>query len=273
MVGPVVHLGASKLRAAACVGLCLAASLATSKAGAQAEAADASPPSDSPRLVIRAHDESGPAPAAAPSERTEPARKGAATKRPKSARGGDPDPDASAKPRHDRSIRITIISGYGLELDPGVTGVNPFGVSFGVRGGYTLGPVYLGTRFLFFVGETRVLSDDTEQSADEWLLGFEGGYGFRAGPLELRPELGLGLAISSSEGARAGAAEASMPVPVDTSSEDPYLELGVVLELDLSRRLVLGVEARSTLVLGKQTARADAELFALVLLGTVGYRF
>ena len=268
MVGPVVFFGAPKAWAAACAGLCLAASTVA----AQAADEPAPPPYSSP-LVIRSHSDAGAESApAAPTEA--PPRKAAATKPPKSPSASDANPDVPpAKPERRRAIRITLVSGYGLDLDPSVTGVNPFGVSFGVRGGYALGSVYLGTRFLFFVGEARVMPDDTEQSADEWLLGFEGGYGFRFGPLVLRPELGVGLAISSSEAARAGTVDASLPVPIDTSSEDPYLELGAVLEVDLSRRLVLGVEVRSALVLGKQTASSDAELFALLMLGTVGYRF
>jgi hypothetical protein len=256
--------------------LWLAASSASAQAPAQ-PSRDAAPPAEPSPLVIREHSDApraAPAPAPAPARPAPAVRKPAATKPSKSKTGGDEDPDATAKTERRRAIRITLVSGYGLDLDPSVTGVNPFGVSFGVRGGYTLGgSVYLGTRFLFFVGEARVMPDDTEQSADEWLLGFEGGYGFRFGPLVLRPELGLGLAISSSEASRAGAADTDVPVPIDTSSEDPYFELGVVLEVDLSRRLVFGVEARSALVLGKETASSDAELFALVLLGTVGFRF
>jgi hypothetical protein len=234
------------------------------------------PPREAPPLVIRPHGDSGSG--RTPGARTSPPLTAPASREPAQTRPSKTKPakPAAAKrdpPSRERPIRIALTSGYGLDLDPSVAGVNPFGVSFGVLGGYTLGSVYLGTRFLFFIGESRVLADGTEQSADEWLLGFEGGYGFRAGPLVLRPEVGLGLAISSSESARAGRADPSMPVPIDTSSEDPYVELGVVLEVDLSRRLLIGVEARSTAVFGKATASADTELFALLVLGTLGVRF
>ena len=274
MVGPVVFFGRPSLiralAAAACAGSCLLPALAAGQA-APAPAPAPAPPA----LVIRAHDDdSGSAAGSTTPAATKPAPAAPgvqANRRPPRVAMAPPDVDAA--PSHQRPIRVALTSGYGLDLDPAVTGVNPFGVSFGVLGGYTIGSVYLGTRFLFFVGEARVLDDGTEQSADEWLLGFEGGYGFRAGPLVLRPELGFGLAISSSEAARAARADPNMPVPIDTSSEDPYLELGVVLECDLSRRLLIGVEARSTAVLGKATATSDAELFALVVLGTLGVRF
>lgn len=264
MVGPVVFFGASRVWT---LGWAVALWLGASAAHAQSEAAS---PHEPPPLVIRALGEGQ-----AASTDTEPASREAPTRAalprkpplPTKARTAEPAPT----PEAERPIRVALSSGYGLDLDPGVTSVNPFGVSFGVRGGYMLGPVYVGTRFLFFLGESR-LSDGTEKSADEWLLGFEGGYGFRAGPLVLRPELGFGLAISSSEGAREGV-DPSMPVPVDTSSEDPYLELGVALELDVTRRFLIGVEGRSAAVFGKTTVYADAELFALLVLGTLGYRF
>ena len=282
MVGPVVSFGAPRALAAAVAGLCLVSSTAAPQVPAHDEREPAPPdegehvpPAYSSPLVIREHSEdAGVAPTAPTEGRKAAAPKAAVPKPSKAKTGGDADPEAADKAeRRRRAIRIALVSGYGIDLDPSVTGVNPFGVSFGVRGGYTLGSVYLGTRFLFFVGEARVLPDGTEQSADEWLLGFEGGYGFRYGPLVFRPELGVGLAISSSEAARAGTADADVPIPIDTSSEDPYFEVGAVLEVDVSRRLVFGVEARSALVLGKETASSDAELFALVLLGTVGVRF
>ena len=184
---------------------------------------------------------------------------------------GERDDGALAKAPRSRPIRIALTSGYGADLDRSLTGVNPFGVSFGIRGGYCIGPAHIGTRFLFFLGQTRTLADGYEQSADEWLLGFEGGWGFRAGPFVARPELGFGLAISSSESARP--TDMAMEVPVDTSSEDPYLELGVAFELDLSRRLFIGVDPRLTLVLGKKASRSNGELFALLALGTLGMRF
>jgi len=272
MVGPVVFFGAPKaFGAAACVALWLATSAAAAQDVRQPQGEPA-PASGSSPLVIQAHSDAARPLPAAPAAAA-PRKRSATKPKPKPESGGDTDADDADRPERRRAIRITLVSGYGLDLDPSVTGVDPFRVSFGVRGGYSLGPVYLGTRFLFFTGEARVLPDATEQSADEWLLGFEGGYGFRYGPLVFRPELGLGLAISSSEAARAGATDASLPVPIDTSSEDPYFELGAVLEVDLSRRLVLGVEVRSALVLGKETASSDAELIALLFLGTVGFRF
>jgi hypothetical protein len=170
----------------------------------------------------------------------------------------------------DRTISIALIGGYGVITDDaGTEGINPLRVGFGVRGGYTLGPLYFGTRFLFFLGQKRGQPDGTERSADEWLVGLEAGYGYTLGPLLLRSELGFGLAFSSSE----GVLDQPMPEPVDTSSNDPYLELGLVLELNVSRDVFFGVQGRAVVVLAKQTVRGDRELIGIPLLAACGMRF
>jgi hypothetical protein len=170
-----------------------------------------------------------------------------------------------------RPISIGVVGGYGVIVDDAATeSVNPFGVGFGISGGYAIGPVYVGTRFLFFLGQTRGEPDETERSADEFLVGFEGGYTpLRLGPLALRPELGVGLAFSSSE------AVSDQPTrePIDTSSTDPYIDIGVVIELNVSRELFFGVQARAVYVPFKQSERGDHELIGVPLLGSCGMRF
>lgn len=171
-----------------------------------------------------------------------------------------------------RPISIGVLGGYGVIVDDAATeGINPFGVGFGIAGGYAIGPVYIGSRFLFFLGQTRGMPDDaTERSADEFLVGLEGGYtALRLGPLALRPELGLGLAFSNSEAAD----DAPTPEPVDTSSTDPYVDIGLVIELNVSRELFFGLQARAVYVPFKESARGDHELIGVPLLGSCGMRF
>ena len=87
--------------------------------------------------------------------------------------------------------------------------------------------------------------------------------------LALRPELGLGFAFSNSE----AAVDAPTPEPVDTSSTDPYIDIGLVIELNVSRELFFGLHARAVYVPFKESARGDHELIGVPLLGSCGMRF
>ena len=192
--------------------------------------------------------------------------------RPKTGAATKGEPVEQAPRDETRPISIGLVGGYGLIVDDAATeGVNPFRVGFGISGGYAIGPLYIGTRFFFFLGQTRGQPDDeTERSADEFLVGLEGGYTVgRLGPLALRPELGLGFAFSNSESVR----NAPTPEPVDTSSTDPYIEIGVVLELNVSRELFFGLQARAVYVPFKESARGDHELIGVPLLASCGMRF
>jgi len=214
-------------------------------------------PKQAPRVAERAAGRDAPRAAVA---------KKAAKKNP-----GAVEPGARKPTDEGRPISIGVVGGYGVIIDDAATeGINPFGVGFGIRGGYALGPLYIGTRFLFFLGQKRTGPDATERSADEFLVGFEVGYTpVRLGPLALRPELGFGLAFSSSE----AASSEPTPMPLDTSSTDPYVDVGVVLELNVSRELFFGVHARAVYVPFKESARGDHELIGVPLLGTCGMRF
>lgn len=80
--------------------------------------------------------------------------------------------------------------GYGFK-----DGTN-FGL--GVRGGYTLPMnLYLGGTFVYHLGksESTPLGD---VKANVYYLGFEGGYDIGAGPVVIRPYLGLGPAMAKA---------------------------------------------------------------------------
>ena len=201
-----------------------------------------------------------------------PAAKPKPKPKPKARAAKEDEPVEKPASDETRPISIGLVGGYGLIVDDAATeGVNPFRVGFGISGGYAIGPLYIGTRFLFFLGQTRGHPDDeTERSADEFLVGLEGGYTVgRLGPLALRPELGLGFAFSNSESVR----NAPAPEPVDTSSTDPYIDIGVVIELNVSRELFFGLQARAVYVPFKESARGDHELIGVPLLASCGMRF
>lgn len=80
--------------------------------------------------------------------------------------------------------------GYGFR--------DPAGIGLGVRAGYTLPvKVYVGGTFVYHFGSTY---DTTFGKASQSVLyfGVEGGYEMEAGPVLVRPYLGLGDMIGSS---------------------------------------------------------------------------
>lgn len=115
-------------------------------------------------------------------------------------------------------ITLSATLGYGISMDDG--DFNPYGLGLGVRGGYTLDMnVYVGGFFNFFLGESEeILGVDV--SARILPLALEGGYDIVAGPVVIRPTLGLGLAIamSSASGSQGG-------VEIDSSDTETRLLL------------------------------------------------
>lgn len=79
--------------------------------------------------------------------------------------------------------------GYGFE--------DGLKLGLGVRGGYTLPMnVYLGGTFVYHLGESES-AGGVEASANLYYFGAEGGYDIPAGPVVVRPYLGLGAATVS----------------------------------------------------------------------------
>ena len=69
---------------------------------------------------------------------------------------------------------------------------DPAGFGLGLRGGYTLPMnVYLGATLVYHLGKSDTIAG-TDVGANMYLLGVEGGYDIMAGPVVVRPFLGLG---------------------------------------------------------------------------------
>ena len=85
---------------------------------------------------------------------------------------------------------VGALLGYGFK-----DGTN---LGLGVRGGYTLPMnVYLGGTFVYHLGK----SQDTgfgDAKVNVFYYGFEGGYDIAAGPVVVRPYLGLGAATAKA---------------------------------------------------------------------------
>src|SRR5262245_42225461 len=105
----------------------------------------------------------------------------------------DPSDERKLGPR---PISVGLLLGYGHDLgEP----ANPWSIGFGARGGYNLDALFLGARFVFYLGKTESVENDAlgrpaEASVNIWELGIEAGYDLRLGPLAVRPGAGFGLA-------------------------------------------------------------------------------
>jgi hypothetical protein len=163
----------------------------------------------------------------------------------------------------EKPISVGLLLGYGISLEDGG---NPWGLGFGVRGGYNIDAIYLGVRFVYYLGESEDIPDpfgggSTSVSVNVWELGIEGGYDIAAGDtFTVRPSLGLGIANIGSSGSVGG-------FDVSASSTEFYLAPGVSGLLDVTDSIFIGAEARFKIVLADETFKA------LTLLATGGMRF
>lgn len=159
--------------------------------------------------------------------------------------------DAAPASSGKKPISAGLLLGYGLDLEDGST--NPWGLGFGLNGGYSLDMgVYIGGRFVYYLGEDDV---------NVWELGVEGGYNVVMDKLTIRPEIGLGLANIGI----------SVATPIGTVSDSStYLSIapGAALLYDVSENMYVGADARFQLVF------ADPDTVkALIFLLTGGMRF
>jgi hypothetical protein len=161
-----------------------------------------------------------------------------------------------------RRISVGLVAGYGLTFDTAATsGLNPLGMTFGVRGGYDIDPIYyVGARLQFFLGDTRTVPEG-ELEFDETTIGIEAGIRLEWNAFTIQPQLGFGLAMSSAE-LPDGAGSTT-----DSSSDDLYLAPGVVVMTDLTHRVFLGAEAHVPIILHSDV------LYGFTLLLAGGLRF
>jgi hypothetical protein len=159
----------------------------------------------------------------------------------------------------DKPISVGLLLGYGISLEDGG---NPWGLGFGLRGGYNIDAIFLGARFVYYVGETEEIGP-VELSTNVWELGIEGGYDLPAGPVIIRPGLGLGIASYSFEGVGiAGPSDT-----VETSETELYIALGASVLYDINEQFFVGGDMRLQLVFAEETVKA------FIILANGGMRF
>jgi hypothetical protein len=157
---------------------------------------------------------------------------------------------------HPKPVSLGVLAGYGINLE---SGGNAWSFGFGLRGGYNLSAVYLGARFVYYIGETyqaTTIGVFGERFTDEatvnlWEVGFEGGYDIDAGSLSFRPGLGFGFANVSSV----------------QSKTAFYVAPGLSAFYPISDSVFLGLDARYQAVM---TTPATAS--GLVFLANLGMR-
>lgn len=165
------------------------------------------------------------------------------------------DPPARAPgARRKKPISLGLLLGYGVQLDD--IGVNPWGVGFGARGGYNIGPIFLGGRFVFYLGEDPAAGGGEGSASNIWEIGLEGGYDLRAGVMTLRPGIGFGLA------------SLVVDAPGVDSTTDAYVAPGLSLLFDVSRDIFVGVDGRVQFILAEPIG-----FEAMIVLGNLGMRF
>jgi hypothetical protein len=159
-----------------------------------------------------------------------------------------------------KPISVGLLLGYGISLEDGDQ--NPWGLGFGLRGGYNIDAIYLGVRFVYYLGDSEdvpatMFTPAMEASFNIWELGIEGGYDVPAGPLTVRPGLGLGIASVNAE-------------VLGVSNSETYLMIapGVSLLYDVSDSIFVGLDVRFQLIFGDPDTVKSLPLFA-----NVGMRF
>jgi hypothetical protein len=178
------------------------------------------------------------------------------------AEGTAPPPPAEAS-GPSKPISVALLVGFGLSLEKGG---NPWGFGFGLRGGYNIDKIYLGARFVYYLGESQSVSVPGVGAASTtiniWELGVEGGYDVAASDkFVVRPLLGLGLAsigVSSSGSFGAGGS---------ASTSKFFLAPGVAGLYDVTDNIFLGLDARFIIITSSPVTKG------LTFLANGGMRF
>jgi hypothetical protein len=138
--------------------------------------------------------------------------------------------DAKASPQAEQGpISVAALIGNGFE--------DGYNIGFGVRGGYTIDHgIYAGGTFIYHLGTSSGPAE-----VNIMLIGAEGGYSLDAGPMIVRPYLGLGLASISAT------VDMGPFGKVDASDSKIYFAPGVTGLYPIGSMFV-GADARFTIV-------------------------
>jgi hypothetical protein len=99
-----------------------------------------------------------------------------------------------------RPVSVAALVGIGVTFDNTVSGINPLGFGFGLRGDYRFAQGFaLGARLMYFVGGSSELPTGNVE-LNTWLAALEGSWVFDLQPILIQPGLLLGIATRSTHG-------------------------------------------------------------------------
>ncbi|HET6339151.1 MAG TPA: outer membrane beta-barrel protein [Polyangiales bacterium] len=165
---------------------------------------------------------------------------------------------AVAKP-----ISVGLLIGFGTDLGDEF---NPWGLGFGIQGGYNLERLYLGARFAYHIGssfESGDVGGTVEASVSLWEFSAELGYDFPfEEKLTFRPSLLVGIAtvVTSSDAPLFGES-------VSGSDVNLLLSPGASLLYDINPDIFIGGDVRLPFVAGGGT------MFGFVIYANGGLHF
>jgi hypothetical protein len=175
--------------------------------------------------------------------------------------------------RHALSRRGAVRLGIGVTFDHTVSGINPLGFGFGLRGDYLLYDRFrIGARTLYFVGGRAELPTGSI-SMQSWLIAVDGSYQFQLEPLWIEPNVALGVHVREIDGRPAFTTPAGngfAPGSQNESQVGLYFAPGVRVLVPFSvirPKLInahAGIDTRLDLAIG---ARATSNLQLLIVAG------
>ncbi len=181
------------------------------------------------------------------------------------APGPTPKDDRDARDKR-FSAALLVGVGIGNARPCGGGTCNAYGLGFGLRGGYEITHhLYVGGAFVYHLGFSRAIPVGpftSQQSASVLYFGPELGYNIDAGPIVIRPYLGIGLGILSASVTSGFGANGTA---ADTSGSGAHFALwpGVTGLYPINQTFFAGADLRFAIV-GEN---------ALSLFATGGLRF
>jgi hypothetical protein len=173
-------------------------------------------------------------------------------------------------------VSVAALLGIGVTFDNTVSGINPLGFGFGLRGDYRFAQGFaLGARLLYFVGGSSELPTGNVE-LHTWLAALEGSWVFNLEPILIQPGLLLGIATRATRGLPAftdAGGQGSVAGTQNHTAVGMYVAPGVnvVVPLGLASqdldRFFVGGDLRFDLVFG------DSVSANLQVLAQVGLNF
>jgi hypothetical protein len=145
----------------------------------------------------------------------------------------------------DGIVAVELAARVGAATSPGWV-ANPFALGFGARAGASFHGFYGGITAMYYLGGSFGAS-----GFHTVLIGLEGGYTLKVGPVLLRPQVGVGDGSFSQT-----ASDGVNNPPISTLVGNVYLEPGVVVMIPIGSFFV-GADANALILPAFSLANSD----------------